>query len=76
MDMSGKIAIPVGIIFAFLVAITSGILSWARGDRHTNMLETADERQKQMQDCLATLATNSTKEVTLLEQIANSLQRR
>ncbi len=76
MDVSSKIAIPIGIVFAFLMAITSSMLSWARGSKHTNMLETVDERQKQVQTCLTTLATESTKQTTLLEQIANSLQRR
>ena len=74
--MSGKLVIPIGIVFALLASLTSGILSWARSSKHTSMLESSDERQRQCQSCLATLATESTKQTTLLEQIANSLQRR
>jgi len=75
-DVPGKLVIPIGIVFAFLLAIVSGMLSWLRGSKHTNMLAIAEERQKLCHTCLTTLAIESTKQTTLLEQIANSLQRR
>jgi hypothetical protein len=71
MDGSSKLAIPVGIVIAFILSIVSGMLSWARGSKQCNMLEASKEKQEQFHTCLITLARESTKQTTLLEQIAN-----
>lgn len=69
MDVAGNFVIPVGIVISLVI----GVLSWTRSNNNVHAIATLTEGQKKCHDCMAILVTESTKQTTLLEQIANSL---
>ncbi len=71
LELAGTIAIPVGLFIALLL----GGISWIRQDKTTVSVTKVSEGQQHCQTCLQTMLIESTKQTTLLEEIAQNTRR-
>lgn len=71
LELAGTIAVPIGVLIALLLSS----VSWVRQDKTTTLIKKVSEGQQRCESCLTIVATESTKQTTLLEQIAQTIRR-